>query len=196
MREALITRKTNETQIELRLQLEGSGVCHSQTGIGFLDHMLTAMTKQSRFNLDIQCQGDLEVDAHHSVEDIGIVLGQALSQALGDMRGIYRYGSAALPMDDAFLLVGLDLCGRSYLNYDIALPAQKVGDFDTELVKEFFLGFSRHAGATLHIKQSAGENTHHLIECLFKTFGKALREACAKDPLTEGEIPSTKGILI
>ncbi|MCI8632733.1 MAG: imidazoleglycerol-phosphate dehydratase HisB [Lachnospiraceae bacterium] len=196
MREALITRKTNETQIELRLQVEGSGICQAQTGIGFLDHMLTAMTKQSRFNLSVQCQGDLEVDAHHSVEDIGIVFGQALAKALGDMRGIQRYGSAALPMDDAFLLVGLDLCGRSYLNYDIALNAQKVGNFDTELAKEFFLGFSRHAGATLHIKQLAGENTHHILECLFKTFGKALQQACAKDPLAKDEIPSTKGILI
>lgn len=196
MRKAEVIRNTKETQIKITLNLDGSGQCETQTGVGFLDHMLSAMARQGRFDLTVFCQGDLEVDAHHSVEDIGIVLGQAFAKALGEMRGIQRYGTAILPMDEALMMVAIDLCGRSYLNYDVMLPTAKVGEFDTELAKEFFLGFCRHAGATLHIKQFAGENSHHMLECIFKAFGRALGTACNIDPALKNEIPSTKGILV
>ncbi len=195
MRQVEVHRKTKETDITIKLNLDGSGRYCNQTGVGFLDHMLDALAKQGRFDMEVTCTGDLQVDAHHTVEDIGIVLGQAVSKALGDMRGITRYGYMILPMDEALILTAIDLCGRSFLNYDVQIPAMKVGDFDTELVKEFFYGFVRHAAANVHIKQLAGENSHHIIEGVFKSFGKALGSACAVDPKLGEEILSTKGML-
>ena len=195
MRQVEVCRKTKETDIVVKLNLDGKGQYANQTGVGFLDHMLDALAKQGRFDLEVSCKGDLQVDAHHTVEDVGIVLGQALAKALGEMRGIKRYGHMILPMDEALVLTAIDISGRSYLNYDVQIPAAKVGDFDTELAKEFFYGLTRHAAITLHIKQLAGENSHHILECVFKSFGKALGMACSIDPELEGEIPSTKGVL-
>ena len=196
MREKTIIRKTAETDIELRLSLESAGETHIDTGIGFLDHMLTLFARHGRFGLFVRCKGDLHVDAHHSAEDIGICLGRALKEALGEGRGIRRYGSVMLPMDEALLLCALDISGRDHLGYALAIPTEKVGDFDTELVKEFFLAVTRAAGMTLHLRQLAGENAHHIIEAGFKGFGRALREAVSLDPALEGEIPSTKGALL
>ena len=195
MREAQLSRKTKETDVQVHINLDGSGKYDNQTGVGFLDHMLDALAKQGKFDLEIRCSGDLQVDAHHTVEDVGIVLGQAFAKALGDGGGIQRYGFMALPMDEAVVLTSIDISGRSYLNYDVQIPAAKVGDFDTELVKEFFWGFTRQAGVTLHIKQLAGENSHHILECVFKSVGRALAQACAIDPALNGAIPSTKGVL-
>lgn len=195
MRDAGITRKTNETDISLMLSLDGTGKCQANTGCGFLDHMLTLFAKHGRFDLLVSCTGDTNVDFHHSVEDIGIALGDALFDALGDMKGIMRYGSCILPMDEALILTAVDISGRSYLNFALELPAAKVGDFDTELVEEFFLGFVRHAKCTLHIKQLEGKNTHHIIEGTFKSFARSLAQAVKQDPLCKDEIPSTKGVL-
>lgn len=195
MRSAEIKRKTNETDIFLSLCLDGSGQYQNQTGCGFLDHMLDLFARHGRFDLSVQCQGDTRVDYHHTVEDVGIVLGQAFQQALGDKRGIVRYGSFLLPMDEALLLCAVDLSGRSSLNYDVSIPAQKVGDFDTELAEEFMLAFVRACPCSLHLKQLAGSNSHHIIEGMFKAMGRALGQAVGIDRQYADEIPSTKGLL-
>lgn len=195
MRSAAITRKTTETDITLGLCLDGSGETNIHTGVGFLDHMLTLFARHGRFDLTVSCAGDTQVDDHHSVEDAAIALGQALAQALGDKRGITRYGSALLPMDEALVLCAVDISGRSGLRYRLAPPAQKVGTFDTELAEEFFTAFTRAAGLTLHLRQLDGTNSHHILEAAFKGFGRALRQAVAIDPAAAGEIPSTKGAL-
>ena len=196
MRAAEIKRKTSETDIELKLNLDGTGAGKIQTGVGFLDHMLTLFARHGRFDLDVICRGDTMVDDHHSAEDIGIVLGAALAQALSDKRGIRRYGSMLLPMDEALVLCALDLSGRSCLRYTAQIPSQKIGMFDTELVEEFFLAVTRAAGMTLHIRQMDGTNSHHIVEAMFKAFGRALREAVSYDESARDEIPSTKGVLV
>ncbi len=190
-----IARKTAETDIAVSLGLDGTGSSEIHTGVGFLDHMLTLFAKHGRFDLTVTCQGDTQVDDHHSVEDIGIALGQAFAQALGDKKGINRYGSCLLPMDEALVLVAVDFSGRDTLRYGLEIPTEKVGAFDTELVKEFFTAFVRNAGLTLHIRQLDGENSHHIIEAAFKGFGRALRQAVAIDEAFRDEIPSTKGVL-
>ena len=195
MRTVDISRKTAETDITLRLTLEGSGAGTISTGVGFLDHMLTLFAKHGRFDLDLSCKGDTWVDDHHTAEDVGIVLGQAFCQALGDKKGINRYGDITLPMDEALLLAAVDLSGRGYLGYGLQIPTQKVGTFDTELVEEFWLGFTRNAECTLHIRQLAGTNSHHIIEGAFKAVGRALKAAVAIDPAFANEVPSTKGVL-
>ena len=195
MRTAQITRTTKETDIRLTLNLDGTGKSEIHSGVGFLDHMLTLFAKHGRFDLDLTCNGDTEVDDHHSVEDIGIALGQAFEQALGDKRGIVRYGSFILPMDETLILSAVDISGRSYLNYDLHIPTQKVGTFDTELTEEFFLGFVRNANLTLHLKQLEGKNSHHIIEGTFKSFGRTMKQAVAIDEAFRDEIPSTKGVL-
>ena len=196
MRTAEIKRKTSETDSELKLNLDGTGAGKIQTGVGFLDHMLTLFARHGRFDRDVICRGDTMVDDHHSAEDIGIVLGAALAQALSDKRGIRRYGSMLLPMDEALVLCALDLSGRSCLRYTAQIPSQKIGTFDTELVEEFFLGLTRSAGMTLHMKQMDGTNSHHIVEAMFKALGRALREAVSIDESLGGEIPSTKGVLV
>ncbi len=195
MRKATITRKTNETDITMSINLDGKGVSNVSTGCGFLDHMLTLFSRHSRIDLDVTCNGDVYVDYHHTVEDVGIVLGDCIKEALGDMKGIVRYGSFILPMDETLIMTAIDLSGRAYLNYGLRIGAQKVGDFDTELTKEFFLAFIRHAEFTLHLKQFAGTNSHHIIEGTFKSFGRALKQAVAIDDDYKDEIPSTKGVL-
>ncbi len=195
MRNAEVKRETRETRIQLSLNLDGSGVSRIDTGVGFLNHMLTLFASHGRFDLSLQCQGDTEVDDHHSVEDIGIALGEAFSRALSDKRGIVRYGSTILPMDEALILTAVDLSGRSHLSYDLSIPTQKVGSFDTELVEEFFLGFTRNAACTLHIKQLSGSNSHHIIEGTFKSVARSLRQAVSIDEKAKDEIPSTKGVL-
>ena len=195
MRTAQIIRKTGETDISLKLNLDGSGCSSIRTGCGFLDHMLTLFARHGRFDLELTCKGDTWVDDHHTVEDVGIALGQAVSQALGDKRGICRYGDVTLPMDEALILCAVDLSGRGYLGYALQIPTQKVGSFDTELVEEFFLGFIRNAQCTLHIRQLAGTNSHHIIEGAFKSVARSLRAAVAIDPACKDEIPSTKGVL-
>ena len=195
MRTAEITRNTAETQITLTLNLDGSGKSEIATGCGFLDHMLVLLAKHGRFDLTVSCKGDTWVDDHHTVEDVGIALGQAVKTALADKRGITRYGSQILPMDEALILTAIDLSGRSYLGYDLQIPTQKVGTFDTELVEEFWLGFVRNAEATLHIRRMAGTNSHHIIEGAFKSVGRSLRAAVAIEPAYADEIPSTKGVL-
>ena len=195
MRTAAIERKTAETDIRLTLTLEGSGKSAVDTGCGFMDHMLTLFARHGRFDLDVKCAGDTNVDYHHTVEDLGIVLGAAFAQALGDKRGINRYGSCVLPMDEALILTAADLSGRACLVFDLPLASGRVGDFDTELVKEFFLGFVRSAACTLHIRELSGDNTHHVIEGTFKSFARTMRSAVAADPEVAGEIPSTKGLL-
>ena len=195
MRTAQITRTTKETDIRLTLNLDGTGKSEINSGVGFLDHMLTLFAKHGRFDLELTCNGDTEVDDHHSVEDIGIALGQAFEQALGDKRGIVRYGSFILPMDETLILSAVDISGRSYLNYDLQIPTQKVGTFDTELTEEFFLGFVRNANLTLHLKQLEGKNSHHIIEGTFKSFGRTMKQAVAIDENFRDEIPSTKGVL-
>ena len=195
MRKSEISRKTNETDITLRLNLDGKGESAINTGVGFLDHMLTLFAKHGKFDLEVECKGDTQVDDHHSVEDIGICLGQAFCEALCDKKGIGRYGSLILPMDEALILAAVDLSGRSYLGFDVNLPSKKVGSFDTELVEEFFLSFVRTAGLNLHIKSLSGSNTHHIIEGAFKAVARALREAVKIDPDFKDEIPSTKGVL-
>ena len=195
MRFADIKRKTSETDIELKLNLDGTGESDIQTRCGFLDHMLTLFAKHGRFNLELRCSGDVDVDFHHTVEDVGIVLGTAFSQALGEKRGIERYGQSLLPMDETLILVALDLCGRCTLQYGIELPTQKVGSFDTELGEEFFLAFCRSSGTTLHFKQITGSNSHHILEACFKGFARALRDAVKINTAAANEIPSSKGIL-
>ena len=195
MRTAEINRNTAETKIALSLCLDGSGRGEIATGCGFLDHMLTLFSKHGRFDLTLRCDGDTYVDDHHTVEDVGIALGQAFKAALGDKRGICRYGDVILPMDETLILAAVDLSGRGYLGYDLQIPTQKVGSFDTELVQEFWLGFIRNAECTLHICQLSGSNSHHIIEGAFKAVGRILRNAVAIDPACAGEIPSTKGVL-
>ena len=195
MRNASINRTTAETEISLRLELDGTGKSEIATGVGFLDHMLTLFARHARFDLSVQCKGDTYVDDHHSVEDIGIVLGQAFREALGDKRGIRRYGSMLLPMDEALILCAADLSGRACLRNSVTLPTQKVGTFDTELVQEFLLGFVRKAEITLHFRMLDGENTHHIIEAMFKAMGRALSAAVSIDETYRDEIPSTKGVL-
>ena len=195
LRCAELTRKTGETDISLSLTLDGRGMSDIRSGFGFLDHMLELFARHGRFDLKLRCTGDTHVDGHHTAEDIAICLGLALSQALGDCRGITRYGSMMLPMDEALILAALDLSGRGHLQYDLQIPAQKVGDFDTELVEEFFLALTRTGKLTLHLRQLAGKNSHHIIEGAFKAFGRALRQAVAIEPEFAEEIPSTKGVL-
>lgn len=195
MRIGKIERETAETRIALTLNIDGRGAGEIDTGIGFLDHMLTLFARHGGFDLSVSCAGDTMVDGHHSAEDIGICLGAALSEALGDMRGVTRYGDKILPMDEALILAAVDLSGRGFLAFDVALPSPRVGDFDTELAEEFFIAFTRRAGITLHIKMLAGKNTHHILEGIFKAVARALRGAVALDPASPGEIPSTKGVL-
>lgn len=194
-RTAEILRNTAETQITLKLDLDGKGTAFVDTGIGFLDHMLTLFARHGNFDLEVTCNGDLNVDFHHSTEDIGICLGMAFSQALGNMSGITRYGNIILPMDEALILCAADISGRSYLGYELSIPAEKVGTFDTELTEEFFLAFTRKAGMTLHLRQLAGTNSHHIIEGAFKAFGRTMKQAVSHDASQEGRIPSTKGVL-
>lgn len=195
MRTAEVTRKTAETDISLKLNLDGSGKSNINTGCGFLDHMLVLFASHGRFDLDISCKGDTYVDYHHTVEDIGIALGKAFYDALGEKRGIRRYGDTILPMDEALIMTAVDFSGRSYLGYDLKIPTEKVGDFDTELAREFFLGFIRNAECSLHIKMLSGKNTHHIIEGTFKSVARTLREAVKLDEEFKNEIPSTKGVL-
>ena len=195
MRNSELSRKTSETDIRLTLALDGCGKSSIDSGVGFLDHMLCAFAKHAGFDLTLCCAGDTGVDDHHSVEDIGIVLGQAFKEALGDKKGIRRFGHMILPMDEALLLCAVDLSGRAHLSFDVELPTQKVGSFDTELVKEFFLGFVRSAEVTLHLKKLSGENSHHIIEACFKAFARSLSEAASVDSARAGDIPSTKGAL-
>ena len=195
MRTAAIERNTKETKIKLALNLDGSGKADIDTGLGFLNHMLTALTVHGGFDLTIKCNGDLEVDGHHSAEDVGICLGKAFLEALGDKRGITRYGYMILPMDEALILSSVDISGRSYLGYEVSIPTEKVGDFDTELAREFFIAFARCAEITLHIRQLAGFNSHHIIEGIFKSVARSLRAAVSIDPRTADEVPSTKGVL-
>lgn len=195
MRTSEIKRKTAETDISLSLNLDGSGKSEINSGCGFLDHMLTLFAKHGRFDLNVTCCGDTDVDDHHTVEDIGIVLGQAFSEALGDKRGIVRYGNMILPMDEALVLSAVDISGRSYLGYNLSIPAQKVGNFDTELVEEFWMAFVRTAALTLHIKRFDGTNSHHIIEGAFKSVARSLRTAVSLDKDFADEIPSTKGVL-
>ena len=196
MRSTELTRKTSETDIRLALNLDGTGCGKIDTGVGFLDHMLTLFARHGRFDLSVTCRGDTGVDGHHSVEDIGIVLGAALAGALGEKRGIRRYGSVLRPMDEALALVALDLSGRACLRFSADFPTEKIGTFDTELVKEFFLAVCRSAGMTLHIRLMDGENSHHIAEAMFKGFGRVLGEAVSEDARLSGEIPSTKGTLV
>lgn len=195
MRSSEIKRKTAETDISLSLCLDGSGESCINTGVGFLDHMLTLFAKHGHFDLDVTCKGDIEVDDHHSVEDIGICLGMAFAEALGDSRGITRYGDITLPMDEALILAAVDLGGRSHLEYDLEIPSEKVGTFDTELVEEFFIAFVRHAKMNLHILQFRGRNSHHIIEGTFKAVARALAKAVFVQEAYQNEIPSTKGVL-
>ncbi|MBQ4562549.1 MAG: imidazoleglycerol-phosphate dehydratase HisB [Clostridia bacterium] len=194
MRNATVIRSTAETKINLSLALEG-GEVNINTGCGFLDHMLTLFGRHGRFGLNVKCDGDTEVDYHHTVEDIGICLGKAFAEALGDKRGIKRYADIILPMDETLVMCALDISGRDYLGYAVELPANKVGDFDTELVEEFLLGFVRTAGITLHVRLITGRNTHHIIEGIFKALGRVMAEGCSIDEEYKDEIPSTKGVL-
>lgn len=195
MRKVTIKRKTNETDISLTLNVDGKGESYIDSGCGFLDHMLTLFSKHGHFDLELKCIGDTYVDDHHTVEDIGIALGLAFQEAIGDKKGINRYGSMILPMDEALTLVSIDVSGRTYLNYGLNIPSKKVGTFDTELVEEFFYGFVRNFPISLHIKQLDGSNSHHIIEGTFKSFGRALKEALRIDEEYKDEIPSTKGSL-
>lgn len=196
MRRAEIDRKTAETDIQLTLDLDGKGAADIDTGCGFLNHMLELFARHGRFDLTVKCVGDIHVDAHHTTEDIGIVLGKAFDSALSDRRGINRYGYFLLPMDEALIAAAVDISGRPYVGFDAAIPAEKVGDFDTELVKEFLLALSRTMGASIHIKQLAGENSHHIIEGIFKALARALNTATAFEAGFENEIPSTKGTIL
>lgn len=195
MRQYSTERNTAETKIKLSLNLDGTGKSDIDTGCGFLDHMLTLFAKHSRFDLSVHCDGDTNVDYHHTTEDIGIVLGDALHRCIGDAKGIRRYGQRLLPMDEALILCAVDISGRAYLRYSLSIPAQKVGDFDTELVEEFMTAFTANAKINLHLKQLDGSNSHHIIEGAFKALARALREAASIDEDSKDEIPSTKGIL-
>ncbi|MBO5883948.1 MAG: imidazoleglycerol-phosphate dehydratase HisB [Clostridia bacterium] len=195
MRTSEIKRKTAETDIEIKLNIDGKGNAEINTGCGFMDHMLTLFASHGKFDLYVKCVGDTDVDYHHSVEDIGIALGQAFLEALGDKRGIVRYGNMVLPMDESLILCALDISGRDCLVYDLDIPTEKVGNMDTELVEEFFLGFVRNAKVTLHIKKLDGKNSHHIIEGTFKSFARAMKMAVSIDPAYADEVPSTKGVL-
>jgi len=195
MRTSNIKRKTNETDIALYLNLDGSGNSIINSGSGFFDHMLTLFARHGQFDLKVNCLGDKEVDYHHSVEDIGICLGKAFSDCLGEMRGIKRYGSTILPMDEALVLTAVDISGRAHLSFDAYIPSRRVGTFDTELVQEFFEAFVRNANITLHIRTLAGDNTHHIIEGIFKSLGRTLNAATEIDEKNPNQIPSTKGVL-
>ena len=193
-RSATVTRKTGETDITGTLDLDGTGVCDISTGVGFFDHMLSALGRHSLCDLPVHATGDTWVDDHHTVEDVGIVLGQALAQALGDKSGITRFSDVTVPMDEALVLAAIDVSGRGELYWDVPIAAQKVGTFDTELGHEFFQGFARDAGITLHVREIAGENAHHILECAFKAVARAIRGAVEIDPRVQG-VPSTKGSL-
>ncbi len=195
MRTSTIKRNTAETKIELSLNLDGKGESKIDTGCGFFDHMLTLFSKHSKIDLEVTCKGDINVDYHHTVEDIGIVLGKAILEALGDKKGINRYADTILPMDESLILTAIDISGRSYLGFDALFPSQKIGDFDTELVEEFFMALVRNAEITLHIKKMAGENSHHIAEGIFKSFARSLRVAVALDENFKDQLPSTKGVL-
>jgi len=195
MRTSEIKRKTAETEVFIFLDIDGGGESEISTGVGFLDHMLTLFARHGRFELTVKCKGDVDVDDHHSVEDIGIVLGQAFKEALGDMRGIKRYGDIILPMDETLIMCAVDISGRAFLGYGLEIPTEKVGTFDTELTEEFFASFVRNLPMSLHIKQLAGTNSHHIIEGAFKAFARTLSKAVAIDEKYADEIPSTKGIL-
>ena len=195
MRTYSINRKTAETDIELSVNIDGTGKSEINTGCGFLDHMLTLFAKHARFDLEVTCKGDTHVDYHHTAEDIAIVLGTAISECIGDAKGINRYGHIILPMDESLILCAVDMSGRAYLNYDLHIPTEKVGDFDTELVEEFMVAFSRCAKMNLHLKQLDGSNSHHIIEGAFKALARAMKNAVEIDEKYKNEIPSTKGIL-
>lgn len=195
MRQVTLKRDTAETKIDLSLCLDGKGESEINTGCGFLDHMLTLFARHGDFDLKVYCKGDTQVDYHHTAEDIGIVLGKAFKETLGDMKGITRYGNIILPMDESLILVAVDISGRGHLSYSLDIPTDKVGDFDTELVKEFFLAFIRNADITLHIKKLDGENSHHIIEGAFKAFARTMKQAVKIDENNKDKIPSTKGVL-
>ena len=195
MREATITRKTAETDISVRVNLDGTGIYNNQTGVGFFDHMLDQLSRHALIDMDVRCEGDLHIDDHHTVEDVGIALGQAIAEAVGDKRGITRYGSCLLPMDDALVRAALDLSGRPFLVWNVDLPTPKIGTFDTELVREFFQAFSTHGGITLHVDALHGVNSHHIAEAAFKAVARALRDALETDPRKADAVPSTKGQL-
>ena len=195
MRTSEINRTTAETNVSLSLNLDGSGQAEIDTGVGFLDHVLTLFARHGAFDLKVKCEGDTYVDDHHSVEDVGICLGRAFREALGDMAGIFRYGNIIMPMDEALILAAVDVSGRSWLGYELAIHAQKIGSFDTELTQEFFTAFVRNAALTLHLRQLAGSNSHHVVEGAFKACARALKQAVAIDPAAGGRIPSTKGVL-
>ncbi|MCR5292127.1 MAG: imidazoleglycerol-phosphate dehydratase HisB [Eubacterium sp.] len=194
-RKATVERKTGETDIKLTINLDGKGKADVNTGIGFFDHMLISFAKHGRFDLDLSCEGDLYVDSHHTIEDVGIVLGKAIKEAVGDKAGIARYASFIMPMDETLVLSAVDLSGRPYLNYDLKLTTPRVGYFDTEMTREFFYAVSYAGEMNLHLKQLDGSNNHHIIEAAFKAFANALRQAVKIDPEYEGEILSTKGTL-
>ena len=196
MRTAKIKRETAETKIVLSLDLDGKGEGEIRTGVGFLDHMLELLARHGNLNLSVRCEGDTRVDDHHSTEDVGICLGQAIKKALGDKRGVRRYGQRVLPMDEALILASLDLSGRGGCYYALEIPAEIVGSFDTELVEEFVTALAREAGLTLHLRQFAGKNSHHIIEGAFKACARALREAVSLDESEEDRVPSTKGLLV
>ncbi len=195
MRTADINRKTKETDISLKLNVDGKGLSSIDTGCGFLDHMLTLFASHGKFDVALTCNGDTEVDYHHTAEDVGIVLGSAFKEALGDKKGIVRYGNMILPMDESLILSAIDFSGRSYLGYALDIPTEKVGDFDTELCEEFWLAFVRQAECTLHIRQLAGYNSHHIIEGAFKSVARSIRAAVKVDREFADEVPSTKGVL-
>lgn len=195
MRVSEIKRKTAETDIELTLKLDGCGISNIDTGCGFLDHMLTLFAKHAHYDLSVKCVGDTDVDYHHTVEDVGICLGKALLEALGDKKGIRRYGDKILPMDEALILSAVDISGRDYLGYALDIPSYRVGDFDTELCEEFFKAFVREAKLTLHIRQLAGTNSHHIMEGAFKSVARAISYATELDSKFIDEMPSTKGVL-
>ncbi len=195
MRKGLVERKTGETDIIVRIDLDGSGYAEADTGMGFLDHMLTLFAKHGRFDLSVTCEGDTYVDDHHSAEDIGIALGKAFKEALGDKKGIRRYADIILPMDEALVLAAVDISGRSTLRYTADIPTEKVGTFDTQLAEEFFMAFARNAEVTLHIRQLDGTNSHHIIEAMFKAFGRIMSEAVSIDERFKDEVPSTKGVI-
>lgn len=195
MRTASLNRETKETKIQAVLNLDGSGNSRIDTGCGFLDHMLTLFASHGKMDLELSCKGDVEVDFHHTVEDVGIVLGSLLKEALGDKKGILRYGHMILPMDEALILTAIDFSGRAYLNYDVKIRAKKVGDFDTELSEEFWMAFVRNSESTLHIKQLEGRNSHHILEGIFKSAARSIRMAASIDPERKDQLPSTKGVL-
>ena len=195
MRRATVTRTTAETDISVTLDLDGTGRYDNATGVGFFDHMLDQLSRHSLIDLTVRARGDLHIDDHHTVEDTGIAIGQALAQALGDKRGIRRYGACILPMDDARVMAALDLSARPWLGWSLDLPTQKIGSFDTELVREFFQALATHGGITLHVEKQAGINSHHIVEAAFKAVARALREALETDPRKADAIPSTKGAL-